>query len=60
MKHELFDIWEDYTGPWGDSPFRVQLVNYVGHFPSQVAAEQFVESTKKARTQAAKAGTKSK
>ena len=60
MKHELFDIWEDYTGPWKEFSWRAQLVNYVGQFVSREQAEQFVASIKMARAQAAKAGTKSK
>ncbi len=50
----LFDIWEDMDdiGPF---PYRVQMVNYVVHLPSRMAAERLVESTKKARAQESKA-----
>jgi hypothetical protein len=44
MKRELFDIWEENnngkTYPWC-----VQLVNYIGHFPSRQKAESFVATT---------------
>jgi hypothetical protein len=65
MKHELFDIWEEPTiappqrVPWTppeSMAWRVQLVNYVGAFPTRHYAEQFVESTKKARVLAEKSG----
>jgi hypothetical protein len=57
MKRELFDIWEE-PQPYHLSvmPWRVQLVNYVGSFPTRHYAEQFVESTKKARVLAEKSG----
>jgi hypothetical protein len=45
MARELFDIWEDT----GANPFRLQLVNYVAQFPSQGAAERYVEAVKRHR-----------
>lgn len=50
----LFDIWEDMDdiGPF---PYRVQMVNYVGHMPSRTAAEKFIAATQKARAQESKA-----
>ena len=55
MKRELFDIWEE-TEPDGAVifPFRVQLVNYVGRFPTLGRAESFVATTKRLREQAEK------
>lgn len=53
MKRDIFDIWEDMDdiGPF---PYRVQMVNYVGHLPSRVAAEKFVAVTQKAMAQGEK------
>jgi hypothetical protein len=42
---ELFEIWEET----GLNPFRLQLVNYVAHFPSQGAAERYAEAVKRHR-----------
>ena len=59
MKRALFEIWEepsDVNLLW----WRVQLVNYIGHFESKDAAERFVATTKKAREQDAKAVTSGK
>jgi hypothetical protein len=59
VKRQLFDIWEDANEPGLYSalfPFRVQLVNYVGGFPTREKAESFIEATKKWR--AAKSVTK--
>ena len=53
MKRPLFDIWEDMNDI-GPTPWRVQLVNYIGHFTTQAKAESFVETTKKLREQVAK------
>jgi len=58
MKRPLFDIWEDASNSSGSYHWRVQLVNYVGSFPSREKAESFVETTKKLREQAAKSVTK--
>lgn len=60
MKRALFDIWEDASNSSGSYHWRVQLVGYVGSFPSREKAESFIEATKKWRAQAAKAVTKSK
>ena len=54
MKHELFDIWEDQNNLQGSYPFRAQLVNYIGNFPTRQTAERFIETTKKARMRDAK------
>ena len=56
MKRELFDIWEEEVPARPERPWHAQMVNYVGHFPTHHVAEQFVESTKKARVLAAKSG----
>lgn len=55
MKRPLFDIWEDATTALGPLvPWKVQLVNYVGSFPTREHAESFVATTKRLRVQAAK------
>jgi hypothetical protein len=54
VKRTLFDVWEED----GLLPWRVQLVNYVGHFPTMIHAELFVEATKKAREQDTKSVVK--
>lgn len=60
MKRDLFDIWEDPKSIRPERPWRVQLVNYVGHFMNREQAELFVASTKRWRAAAAKSVTKSK
>ena len=47
MKRELFDIWEDQSLSSGSYHWRMQLVNYVGSFPSREKAESFAYMTKK-------------
>jgi hypothetical protein len=54
MKRELFDIWKDDVQYGTVYPWRAQLVNYIGRFPTQDAAEKFVAATKAAREKAAK------
>lgn len=54
MKRALFDIWEDASNSSGSYHWRVQLVNYVGSFPTREKAESFIEVTKKLRAQMAK------
>jgi hypothetical protein len=49
LARELFDIWE--VEELVEHPWRVQLVNYVGQFPTKSAAERYVAAVKKAREQ---------
>lgn len=49
---ELFDIWEE---PEGINPVKLQLVNYVGSFPTMEKAESFATATRKYRAQETKA-----
>jgi hypothetical protein len=39
----LFDTWEE---PGTKDPWKVQLIGYIGHFPSQAAAKKFVDAVK--------------
>ena len=41
----LFDIWEET----GANPWKAQLVNYVGSFPTQGAAERYCEAVRRHR-----------
>ena len=41
MTRELYDIWEDENGAT-----KMQLVNYVGTFPDQGAAERFAHAVR--------------
>lgn len=45
----LFDIWEE---PGTPNPWKAQLVNYVGNFPTKDAAENFIEAVKLHREKA--------
>jgi hypothetical protein len=48
----LFDIWEE---PGDVNPVKLQLVNYVGSFPTREKAESFANTTRMYRAQEAKA-----
>ncbi len=54
MKHERFDIWEEEsTGPLTSKlPWRAQLINSVGYFPTREDAEKFVAGVKLFREKA--------
>jgi hypothetical protein len=43
MPREHFEIWEEPGTPF---PWKAQLINYVGSFPTQGAAERFVAAVK--------------
>lgn len=46
----LFDIWEEKVPVLrGSLPWKCQLVNYVGSFPTQQAAEKYVKAVVKER-----------
>ncbi len=54
MKHERFDIWEESsTGPLTSKlPWRAQLINSVGYFPTREDAKKFVDGVKLFREKA--------
>jgi uncharacterized protein (UPF0548 family) len=43
--HALFDIWEHRAG----AQWCAQLVNFIGHFKTQEAAQRYVDGVKKHR-----------
>lgn len=49
-KRSLFDIWEE-TEPAlrGENPWKCQLVNYIGSFPTRDKAERYVAAVVKER-----------
>jgi len=49
MSRSLYDIWLEEKPPIPKLPYRAQMVNYVGSFKSQEAAEVYVTSIKKVR-----------
>ena len=54
MKRELYDIWEielteETTKADLDKPWKVQLVKYVANFPTQSAAQRYVNAIKAER-----------
>lgn len=42
MKPALFSIWQEPTPLKLSLPWRVQLVNYIGEFPTEEAAQRYV------------------
>jgi hypothetical protein len=54
MQHELYDIWEvELTDNISkvdlDKPWKVQLIKYVANFPTQGAAQRYVNAVKAER-----------
>lgn len=53
-KPELFSIWEEPTPLKLSLPWRVQLMNAIAQFPTEDAAQKYVDSVKVFRAQSLK------
>lgn len=43
-KPELFAIWEEPTPLKLSLPWRVQLIGHIGQFPTEIAAQRYVDA----------------
>lgn len=49
MDHAVYDIWKVESVRHFKQPWRLQLINYVAHFPSEAAAQHYLDFVKKER-----------
>jgi alkanesulfonate monooxygenase SsuD/methylene tetrahydromethanopterin reductase-like flavin-dependent oxidoreductase (luciferase family) len=50
LTRPLFDIWQETSGPETGLSWRARMVDYTAYFPTQEAAEKYVNAVKEYRS----------